>query len=168
MPINPISVKTTLPDFKAKSREIQREFRKFIRNTHKEITDMAKETLRDAIRLTDSVASQRLLKSVSALAVANSGSDGYTTALGFKKPASSYALYANEGRPAGLRPPLAAIQSWARAKGIPETAVGGIWVSIGMHGTQGKHFMEVAEPKIRKKQDAILRKNFASFKRLYK
>ncbi len=170
MPLNTsaIEVKTKIPNFKAKGEELQREFRRMVRETHKEILVMAKRVVQDQIILSGAVARRRLLNSVSAKAVASPTSDEYLAEIGFKKPASSYAYFANYGRDPGVRPPVKAIRDWARAKGIDPNLVGKIVWSIGQYGTKGHYFHEDSIPIIKRNSKSLLAENVDRFKRSYK
>lgn len=53
-------------------------------------------------------------------------------------PRSPHARWAIKGRPPGKQPPIAAIEPWARAKGIDPFVLAR---SIGRKGTKGKDFV---------------------------
>lgn len=56
-------------------------------------------------------------------------------------PESDYAVYAHDGRKPGKQPPVEAVESWARRKGIDPFLVAR---AIGRKGTKGKPFLEIA------------------------
>lgn len=161
----PVKVVTSIPDLKLKGVKLKERFSQFIRDTHNEISLMAKEELKDSIRQTDSVVTGKLLESVYRRLLVSKNSDTITSNVGFQKPGSSYAFWANYGREAGNFPPYDVILKWATARGIPQEFVKSIVYSIGHHGTEGKHFMEKAEAKIDVKKSAILTRRIEEFKR---
>lgn len=170
MPLNtsPIKAITKVPNLALKGQELKRDFRSYMKRVDKEISEMGKEVLRNAIIFTGAVATGTLLKSVTSRLVANPSVEGYTREIGFKKPASDYAYYADEGREAGGVPPRSALVRWARAKGIDNGAVNSIRWHIAEYGTEGHNFMEVAEPIIERKTKSILQKRTEQYKKTLK
>ena len=69
------------------------------------------------------------VESVAATITATSASIG---------PRSPHGYYADRGRRPGKQPPIAAIEPWARAKGLNPYLVAR---AIGRHGTKGKEFV---------------------------
>lgn len=62
--------------------------------------------------------------------------------LGYKvKAHAKYAWYVHEGRKPGKMPPIDAVESWAKRKGIDPFLVAR---AIGRKGTKGKKFMDIA------------------------
>lgn len=156
MPLNtlPFSAVTTVPDIGLVGKQLKAKFRASIREAHLEAVERAKNILKASIILSDSVATGNLLKSVSSRFVRNSSVDGYTSEIYFKRPASSYAYFANYGRDSGGMPPRRVMLKWARARGIDESLVYPISKKIAEYGTgefdggEGKQFMEDAQKKI--------------------
>lgn len=167
MPLNvsPTKVITKIPSLSKRGRDITLAFRKQMNAAHKEASNSAQDILRRAIKLSGAVATGKLMDSVTAKMVGASSSDMYTSEVGFKKPASQYAYFANYGRDSGGIPPLKAILKWMQAKGIDSKFLYAIAISIGQYGTDGHHFMELAAPEIRKGTKVILDKRIREFKR---
>ncbi len=167
----PVKVKTTVPDFNSKSKKIQELFKVFMKNTHEEISIMARDQLKASIQLKNAVATKTLLNSVYRRLLPSKSGDAFESNIGFQKPASAYAFFANYGRASGKNPPFTAIQSWLEAKSggnVDDRLVWYVVHKIGEDGTKGSHFIEHAEPIIKKNQEAIVRKNIEQFKRTIK
>lgn len=162
---SPIKVKTIVPDFNLKGKNLKEAFNVFMKKTHQEISLMAKDTLENSIRLTDAVATKTLLNSVYSRLLVGNSVDNFESNIGFQKPASEYAFFANYGRDAGTPPPKAAIQKWMQARGIPEEFTRRIVMKIAQEGTKGHFFIEKAEPIIDKNTQAILNRRIEEFKR---
>ncbi len=163
----PTKVLTKIPDLKLKSEKIKVEFKNMLKEAHQEASLNAKDTLKDAIRFKNAVATETLVNAVYRKLLAKRNGDEYVTNIGFQKPASEYAFFANYGRHEGKRPPYAAIEKWAAAKhGIHDVAF--IWSvvnKIGAEGTKGTHFIEYAEARIEKRTAEIVAKHIEEFKR---
>jgi hypothetical protein len=161
----PITVRTTAPDFKLKGKKIKEKFALFLKNTHEEISLMAKDTLKESIQIKGKVATGTLLNSVYRRLLQRSSLE-FVSNIGFQKPASEYAFFANYGRASGKKPPFSAIAKWAASKGIEDERF--IWFivnKIGEEGTEGGEFIEHAEPIIERKRKSIFRERLEEFKR---
>ena len=66
----------------------------------------------------------------------NLGGMSYTV-----KPHADHAIFAHEGRRPGKMPPVSAVESWSKRKGLDPFMVAR---SIGRKGTKGKKFMDIA------------------------
>lgn len=160
----PIKVSTSLPDFKVRGKRLKEKFAQFLKQTHDEISLMAKQTLKDSIKVKGKVATRTLLESVYRRLLVRK--DILESNIGFQKPASEYAFFANYGRARGKKPPFTAIAKWASAKGISDVKF--VWYvvnKIGEEGTEGGHFIEHAEPIIERKKKQILKTRLEEFKR---
>jgi hypothetical protein len=162
----PTKVVTKFPDFNLKGKKIKEAFEKALKDAHQESSLKATEILKDAIRFKSASATGTLINSVYRRLLQNKAGQ-FTSNIGFQKPASEYAFFANFGRHSGKKPPFDAIAKWASAKkGITDVAF--IWYlvnRIGEEGTEGTHFMEYAEPRIEKNTAEILAKKLDEFKR---
>jgi hypothetical protein len=145
--VTPVTVKTNIPR-KYRRDEVVRSFKSHMRAAHRKTVDESKRALKEAIRMTGSRATGTLLNSVTSNMVSSRASANmeFETEIGFKAPGSSYAYWANFGRAPGGYPPEAPILMWMRKKGISEDRVFFIRRAIGEYGTEGKHFMELAQP----------------------
>lgn len=164
--VQPIKLKTTIPNLATRNKKIKESFNVFIKEAHREISLMAVETLKDSIRLKGSVATGTLIKSVYRRLLKANSSAQYISNVGFQKPASSYAFFANYGRSAGKKPPFSAIEKWAKAIGKDDTSfVFKVMSKIAEEGTDGSFFVEDAEIKIDRRKKAILKEKVEEFKR---
>lgn len=161
---SPITAVIKMPDLNLRGREIKKSFRAYIRAVQFEISEMGKDVLRNALILTGSVATGGLYKSVSSRLVANSSVEGFTREIGFKKPGSEYAFFADQGRDSGGAPPYESIARWARAKGIDSSAINNIRYHIAEYGTEGHEFMDIALPIINRRAEAILERRTRQYK----
>lgn len=167
---DPIRAVTKVPNIGLRGRELVREFRRKMREAHLEAREEGKRILSDAILASGFLRPIRLVKSVSAVFVKDDNEKGFTTAIGFKKPGSEYAFFANYGSDphrtfasSGGKTMRQNLLSWARAKGVDERAVWHIQKRIREEGTEGGHFIERATPKIEKAFERVARKKVREF-----
>lgn len=161
----PVRLQTKIQGFDLRNRTLKQKFEVFMRDTRRELMEMAEVELVRSMRNTNSVATGKLLDSIYVRLLKGSSTRSFEFNLGFTSPASDYAFYANYGREAGSFPPANAIADWMEARGIPKEFLYLIRSKIGSEGTEPKYFVEKAAQAIERRKEAIVARNLERFKR---
>lgn len=172
-----ISVKVEVPDIQFKNREMLRDFRRYMREVHRQGVDEGRAILSRVLEERKIFDTGKLMRSVASRLFFRT-EDIFSGGVHFNQPGKEYAYFVEHGRGPSTQvndkgypmlPPKEVITKWANRHGITSARhIFNIRRHIAEYGTKGKYFMEQAEREIQDNYNKLVARAVEKYSRTIK